>query len=94
VKYIPSKIFFAEPRWKALRQRALQYWGRKCMKGGNCAGPIQVDHVLSRSTRPDLQWSFNNLQPLCYRHNHEKGRKGKRDYRPLLKRWKFRLLGY
>jgi 5-methylcytosine-specific restriction endonuclease McrA len=34
---------------------------------------IEVDHILSRSRRPDLRFDHANLQPLCHRCNTKKG---------------------
>lgn len=34
-----------------------------------------LDHVLPRSSRPDLKYEFSNLRPCCWKCNMEKGSK-------------------
>jgi len=79
-RYIPSEDFFKSKRWERLRIRVFIKWGRRCLKCGS-QKTVQVDHVKPRIKYPRLQWDFNNLQPLCYDCNQEKGWKDETDYR-------------
>lgn len=36
---------------------------------------ITLDHVLPRSSNPELRFEFNNLKPCCYLCNMQKGSK-------------------
>lgn len=49
------------------------YW--VCANCGKWVGSVEVDHILSRSRRPDLRFDLTNLQPLCHRCNERKGSK-------------------
>lgn len=53
-------------RWKALRLKALERDGWRCVQCGERRG-LEVDHVLPVRDRPDLGWSLDNLQCLCGR---------------------------
>ncbi len=53
-------------RWKALRLKALERDGWKCVQCNERRG-LEVDHVLPVRDRPDLAWSIDNLQCLCGR---------------------------
>jgi 5-methylcytosine-specific restriction protein A len=51
-------------RWRALRLKALRRDGWRCVKCGS-AGPLEVDHIESVRTYPDLAFDLTNLQSLC-----------------------------
>jgi 5-methylcytosine-specific restriction protein A len=53
-------------RWKALRLKALERDGWKCVQCPERRG-LEVDHVLPVRDRPDLAWTLDNLQCLCGR---------------------------
>ena len=53
-------------RWKALRLKALERDDWRCVQCPERRG-LEVDHILSVRTRPDLAWSLDNLQCLCGR---------------------------
>ena len=53
-------------RWKALRLKALERDGWRCVQCPERRG-LEVDHVLPVRDRPDLAWSIDNLQCLCGR---------------------------
>lgn len=52
------------PRWKALRQQALERDGYQCVRCGT-RHRLEIDHVEPVRARPDLAWSLRNLQTLC-----------------------------
>lgn len=81
-KYIPSEVFFKSKRWAKLRAKVYKKYGYVCMRCGANGCELHIDHIKSRKLRPDLQWSFKNLQVLCKDCNYQKGWKGKKDYRP------------
>jgi 5-methylcytosine-specific restriction endonuclease McrA len=54
------------PRWKALRMQVLERDGWRCVLCPERRG-LEVDHIQSVRTRPDLAWSLDNLQCLCGR---------------------------
>lgn len=39
-----------------------------------------LDHVKSRSSRPDLRYEFSNLKPCCFTCNTLKGSKSVENY--------------
>lgn len=51
-------------RWKALRMKVLERDDWRCVQCGE-RRRLEVDHVQSVRTRPDLAWSIDNLQCLC-----------------------------
>ena len=53
-------------RWKALRLKALDRDGWRCVQCPERRG-LEVDHILSVRDRPELAWSLDNLQCLCGR---------------------------
>ncbi len=77
-----KKEFLHSSEWKALRKKALHYYGNKCHKCGS-KKRICVDHIKPRKFYPDLALDFNNLQILCAWCNKKKGNKHCKDYRPL-----------
>ena len=42
---------------------------------------LTIDHRYSRTRRPDLKYSFDNLAPSCYDCNREKGSLSEDEYR-------------
>lgn len=52
------------PRWKALRLQALRRDGWQCVQCG-AKTRLEIDHIESVRTRPDLAWSLDNLKTLC-----------------------------
>lgn len=78
--------FLSTPEWKALRKRAIQEYGAKCMKC-KCIPTnikkINVDHIKPRKYFPHLAMDFNNLQVLCASCNKDKGNRHQTDYRNL-----------
>ena len=102
-KYRPykkaKKRNFKSKKRLEFRQKAFAYHGYKCMKGGDCAGPLQPDHIKSYVLHPELEFELSNIQILCRKHNLQKGWKSSRDYRPKAQRmqvmfWAFALLSF
>jgi 5-methylcytosine-specific restriction protein A len=58
-------------RWKALRVQALRRDGWKCVECGS-RSRLQVDHILSVRTHPELKFELSNLQTLCGQHHGRK----------------------
>ena len=50
-------------RWRALRKKALDRDGWRCVKCGR-AGMLQVDHIKPMETG-GAPWDLDNLQSLC-----------------------------
>lgn len=60
--------FYWSPAWKALRAARLaldRRLCRSCERNGATAEATEVDHVLPRAARPDLELALNNLESLC-----------------------------
>jgi len=51
-------------RWRRLRLLILKRDGYKCVQCG-VSGRLEVDHIQSVSTAPELAYDPNNLQALC-----------------------------
>ena len=34
---------------------------------------VELDHVESRTRRPDLRYTLSNIRPICHYHNQDKG---------------------
>jgi len=72
--------FYDSPEWLAMRYKVLEFYGAKCLCCGN-GGEIHVDHIKPRSTHPELELEFTNLQPLCRACNKGKSNKYETDWR-------------
>jgi len=72
--------FYATNKWKELRKRVLEIYGRKCMCCGSKRN-IHVDHIKPRSKFPELELTFDNLQILCNQCNSRKSNFDETDYR-------------
>jgi HNH endonuclease len=66
-------VFLQSKQWIRLRQQAIRYYGKTCMKCGRTANPPNVDHIKPRARFPHLALEFKNLQILCRRCNKHKG---------------------
>lgn len=77
------------PRWKALRQQALERDGWACVR---CKTPrrLECDHILPVRTHPDLAYDLNNLQILCGACHTKKTRKeiGSKELTPERREWR------
>jgi 5-methylcytosine-specific restriction enzyme A len=62
-----SDAFYRTARWRRLRSMVLSHnpLCAMCEAEGRMTLAVDVDHVLPRSVRPDLEWSMDNCQPLC-----------------------------
>lgn len=60
-------------RWKALRWEALRRDGFACRVCG-ARRDLEVDHIESVRTHPELSFDLANLQTLCRRHHSAKTR--------------------
>jgi 5-methylcytosine-specific restriction endonuclease McrA len=76
-------------RWPALRLLALRRDGWKCVKCGS-RHRLEVDHILSVATRPDLAFDLDNTQTLCGSCHAKKTRqeRGIGDTDPERNRWR------
>jgi 5-methylcytosine-specific restriction enzyme A len=59
-----AAVVTSRKRWKAVRWKALQRDGFKCVKCG-ARGRLEVDHVLPVRTHPHLAYELGNTQSLC-----------------------------
>lgn len=77
-------FFLLSDQWIHLRYRTLVKRGNVCECCGHSwsvGNPIQVDHIIPRSERPDLALNASNLQVLCRICNGGKGKWDKTDWR-------------
>lgn len=74
--------FYVSEVWMAMRELVFQKYGKRCMRGINCGGPLQIDHIKPRSKFPELELDFNNLQVLCKSCNDWKSNVDYTDFRP------------
>jgi len=94
---IVSDKIYDDPRWLPLTKRVYKAYGRKCMatKMTEAQGiTLSVDHIKPVSKRPDLAFTFSNLQILAVPVNSMKSNKTEIDYRPLSTRIKYGMIRY
>lgn len=75
---------YASREWLALRFRAFELLGRKCLSCGD-APPntvLHVDHIKPVSKYPELSLELSNLQILCRSCNFGKSNRFSTDLRP------------
>lgn len=80
-----AKNFYQSAKWKAIRVKALERDGYKCVHCGiSIAGfkKSRVDHIIEVKARPDLALTLSNLRSLCAtcdnrRHSMKLGRETK-----------------
>lgn len=63
-------------KWKETRRVYMgsdEVWS--CVIGGArlTRETVTIDHIISRGRDPSKRYELDNLQPLCYFHNQEKG---------------------
>lgn len=75
------RAFHHTEEWAALREHALDYYGRRCMACGS-RDELQADHIKPKSKYPELALWFANLQVLCRHCNFRKGARTEQDWRP------------
>lgn len=78
-----KKDFFSDKKWRNLRYKALNKYGRRCACCGRMPPDIvlHVDHIKPRSLFPELELDIENLQILCEDCNLGKSNKDCNDYR-------------
>ena len=83
-RIVESKEFFSSEAWRRLRFHAFHIYGNRCLCCGRMPPDVvlHVDHILPRSTHPDLALDINNLQILCADCNFGKSNTYKTDFRP------------
>lgn len=59
-----SKRVTATKRWQVLRMEILERDGFRCKECGG-RGRLEVDHIKSVRTNPELSFDPDNLQALC-----------------------------
>lgn len=80
--------FYASKEWRALREWALNFYGRRCMHPRCKFGEIKsdtdlhIDHIKPKAKFPDLALDKDNVQVLCVLCNRTKSDRGMKDYRP------------
>lgn len=80
----PADPFYESREWLDLRYRVLSISNGSCAlcgDRGSADNPIQCDHIIPRSKRPDLALVASNLQVLCRRCNLGKSNKDTTDWR-------------
>lgn len=60
----PGRWALRDRRWPALRLMALRRDGWRCVQCGS-RHRLEVDHIQSVATRPDLAFTLDNTQTLC-----------------------------
>lgn len=92
-----EKKFFNSSRWKKLRNKIIERDEAVCMR---CyykyqwltTSNLEVHHILSRKTHPDLRWNEGNLITLCKSCNTQLGTKNKLDFEmPMPDEYEFHL---
>lgn len=79
--------FYSSKEWRALREWALTFFGRKCMnpkcKGGEIKSDtdLHIDHIKPKAKYPDLAYDKDNVQVLCELCNRTKSDRGMKDFR-------------
>lgn len=78
-----ADVFLRSDGWYALRQIALQKYGRRCMRCriDHRHAVITVDHIKPRKDYPELALELSNLQILCRTCNAAKGNRDDTDWR-------------
>jgi 5-methylcytosine-specific restriction protein A len=63
----PGDPFYSSQAWRRLRRAVLAEGPLcvACLERDLTTAATEVDHVLDRVDRPDLQLARSNLQPLC-----------------------------
>lgn len=51
--------------YKEMRRKVLERDGHRCRKCGKKSKILQIDHILSKGTHPELIFEMSNLQTLC-----------------------------
>lgn len=66
--------FYSRKPWRDLRAQVLaaEPLCRMCQREGITTVATHVDHILDRRDRPELEYDFDNLQPLCVHHHNSK----------------------
>lgn len=80
-KKTKKNCFYLTNRWLVLKAKVRNLYKCGCMKCGKTNCEIHIDHIFPRSTYPELQYNFNNLQILCKECNEEKSNFNTIDYR-------------
>lgn len=73
--------FYNSSRWHNLRKEYLtedNMWCIACANLGNLTLATDVDHIIPRKIKPELQWEESNFQPLCKQCHLRKSAKDKR----------------
>jgi 5-methylcytosine-specific restriction enzyme A len=72
-----SKDWYNQASWKRVRDYhlILEPVCRQCLLEGFATPAEDVDHIIPRKKRPDLQYDHSNLQSLCHSHHAVKTRK-------------------
>jgi 5-methylcytosine-specific restriction endonuclease McrA len=67
-----SDSFFLSSEWKEIREVVFAKFGHRCLQCGS-KKHLQIDHIIPRYKNINLQYSLDNLQPLCAKCNKNKG---------------------
>lgn len=65
-----KNAIYHSKEWETLKALALKrdnYRCVRCHNKGSFKQPLQLDHILKKSLRPDLIWDLNNVRCLCLR---------------------------
>ena len=82
--FVTSKRFTRSRLWSRLRYDFLRDHDGRCQCCGQGAAEgakLNVDHVLTRKTHPQLALAYANLQLLCSTCNQGKGNRHRTDWR-------------
>lgn len=78
--------FYESQVWRELRYKVLRHSEGRCMLCGDSGRfkSLHVDHIKPRSTHPELELEFDNLQVLCEACNIGKSNHYQDDWRPRI----------
>ncbi len=83
-RFVRSKRFARSRPWSRLRYDFLRDQDGRCRccgQGASDGARLNVDHILSRKTHPQLALAYANLQLLCSTCNQGKGNRDGTDWR-------------
>lgn len=87
-----GETFYTSQKWRQIRYEILKRYGPVCMACRANEGEMHVDHILPRSTHPELEYELSNLQVLCPDCNLGKGAWDETDWRPKDLWWLIKMI--
>ncbi len=73
--------FGTSSNWQYLREMVFKIQGTKCLCCGKEVKGMHVDHIMPKSSHPQLEFMIDNLQVLCPDCNRAKSNVAQTDFR-------------